>query len=213
MKTQRALIAITLIVVLNFPGKAQTDHQKAASSIDFSKLGSYLPGVLYYRDGTIEKCDGIEYQNPEKLKNLDNKLHYNKANQMARGSVSQAELDAFEIGGNKWMVITHNGNKQFGIMHIDGAIKDYSIFRIPVARITGDYIEERYIRKLDQDPIPNGIFMLKFKKTLLEMVSDDTELVNKINAGEKGYKSFINSVKIVTEYNEWYKTKYPDMNK
>jgi hypothetical protein len=55
--------------------------------------------------------------------------------------------------------------------------------------------------------------MLKFKKLLLEMVADDTELVSKINAGEKGYKSFINSVKIVTEYNEWHKTKYPEQYK
>jgi hypothetical protein len=213
LKTQRVLFMIALIVVLGFQGIAQTDHQKAASSIDFSKLGTYVPGTLYYKNGTIEKYDGIEYQNPENLKNPDNTLYYNKPNQMARASVSQTELDAFEIGGNKWVIITHDGEKQFGIIHIDGAIKDYSIFRIPVARVTGDYVEERYIKKLDNEPISNGAFMLKFKKLMLEMVADDTELVSKINAGEKGYKSFINSVKIVTEYNEWHKTKYPELYK
>jgi hypothetical protein len=213
MKTQRALFTIAFIVVLSFPLIGQTDHQKAAGSIDFSKLGTYVPGTLYFKNGTIEKYDGIEYQNPEKLKKLDNILHYNKPSQIARASVNQTELDAFEIGGNKWVIITHSGEKQFGIIHIDGAIKDYSIFRIPVARVTGDYVEERYIKKLDKEPISNGAFMLKFKKLMLEMVADDTELVNKINAGEKGYKSFVNSVKIVTEYNEWHKTKYPDLYK
>jgi hypothetical protein len=213
MKTQRPLFMIALILVLGFQGMAQTDHQKAASSIDFTKLGMYVPGTLYFKNGTIEKYDGIEYQNPEKLKKLDNTLFYNKPGQMARASVSQTDLDAFEIGKNKWVIITHGGEKQFGIIHIDGAIKDYSVFRIPVARVTGDYVEERYIRKLDAEPISNGAFMLKFKKHILEMVADDTELIGKINAGEKGYKSFINSVKIVTEYNEWHKTKYPELYK
>ena len=213
MKIKRAIFTITLIVVLTFPGIAQTDHQKAASSIDFNKLGTYVPGTLYYKNGTIEKSDGIEYQNPENLKKPDNTLRYNRPNQMARASVNQTELDAFEIGGNRWMIIIHNGEKQFGIIHIDGAIKDYSIFKIPVVRVTGDYIEERFIRKLDKDPVSNGIFLLKFKKLMLELVADDTELVNKINAGEKGYKGFINSVKIVNEYNLWHKAKYPDLYK
>jgi hypothetical protein len=213
MKKLRALFTIALSVAFGFPGIAQTDHQKASGSIDFSKLGTYVPGTLYYKNGTIKKYDGIEYQNPEKLKRPDNTLYYIKPNRIARDSVSQSELDAFEIGGNKWVIITHGGEKQFGIIHIDGAIKDYSIFRIPFARVTGDYVEERYIKKLDNEPVSNGVFMLKFKKLLLEMVADDIELVSKINAGEKGYKSFVNSVKIVTEYNEWHKTKYPELYK
>lgn len=213
MKTLRVLFMCAIILIPGIQGKAQTDHQKAASSIDFTKLGMFVPGTLYFKNGTVEKYDGIEYQNPENLKKLDNTLYYNKPGQMARASVSQTELDGFEIGGNKWVIITHDGEAQFGIIHIDGAIKDYSIFRIPLARVTGDYVEERYIRKLDGEAISNGAFMLKFKKLILEMVADDTELVDKINAGEKGYKSFVNSVKIVTEYNEWHKTKYPELNK
>jgi hypothetical protein len=210
MKTPRALLTIAGIVLLGFPVASQTENQKAAASIDFANLGLYLPGILYYKNGNVEKGDRIEYQNPEMLKKLDNVLnYYDWRDPKTQVSVNQAELEAFEIAGNKWIRITHNGEEQFGIIHLDGAIKDYSVFKIPVVRVTGDYIEQRYIRKLDQEPISSGAFMLKFKKYILEMVGDDTELVNKINAKEKGYKAFLDSNNIVTEYNAWYKRQYP----
>ncbi len=213
MTTLRTIFGITLTVVLAFPGIAQTDHQKAASSINFSKLGTYVPGMFIYKNGTVEKWDGIEYQSPEYIKKLENILYYNKPNQMARASVSQTQLEAFEIGNNKWARITHDGIEQFGILHMEGAITDYSIFKIPAVRATGDYIEERFIKKLDQEPISYASFMLKFKKHILKLVEDDIELANKIKAKEKGYKRFLNSEKIITEYNLWHETQYPEMYK
>lgn len=211
MKYLHKFLFLVIIVSMALPVLAQTENQKAANSIDFNKLGTYVPGTLYFKDGKVEEVkDGIEYQNPEDAKKLDNKLYYNKANQSARASVSKSDLEAFVVGGNKWVRITHDGDEQFGIMHIDGAIKDYSLFKIKTVRVTGDYIEERFIKKLNEEPIPGTKFMMKYKKTIVELVKDNKELVSKINAKEKGYKGFTRYEKVLKEYNEWYKTKYPN---
>jgi len=211
MTTLRTFFAIALALIIAIPGIAQTEHQKAASSIDYYKLGTYVPGMLIYKDGTIEEWSGIEYQNPERIKKLDNMLYYNKPGQMARASVSQTDLEAFEIGNNKWGRITHDGEEQFGILHTEGAITVYSIFKIPVIRETGDYIEERFIKKLDQEPISFVKFMFKYKKLIVALVEDNQELVSKIKSKEKGYKGLLNSEKVMAEYNLWHKTQYPEM--
>ena len=36
------------------------------------------------------------------------------------------------------------------------------------------------------------------------MVSDNEEIVNKINNKEKGYKNFFTFEKVAKEYNDWY---------
>jgi hypothetical protein len=122
-------------------------------------------------------------------------------------------LEAFEIDKNKWVRMTYDGEEQFGILHIDGVIKDFSVFKIPFARVTGDYIEKRFIQKQDEKPISNSALMMKYKKTIVELVKDNKELAAKITNKEKGYKGFINSVKVINEYNEWHKTEYPDLYK
>ena len=201
-----------MTIAIAIPSLAQTDNQKAATSINFSKLGTYVPGKLYFKDGKVEDIeDGIEYQNPEDAKKLDNMLNYNKSNQSARASVSKIKLEAFEVGGNKWVRMTYDGEEQFGILHIDGAIKDFSVFKIPFARVTGDYIEKRFVQKLDEKPISNSAFMMKYKKSIIAFVGDNKELAGKISAKEKGYKGFVNSVKVIEEYNEWHKGEYPDL--
>lgn len=213
MKTLIKLLGIVMTIAFAIPGLAQTDNQKAATSINFNKLGTYVPGKLYFKDGKVEDVeDGVEYQNPEDAKKLDNMLNYNKSNQTARASVSKTKLEAFEVGGNKWVKMTYDGEEQFGILHIDGAIKDFSVFKIPFARVTGDYIEKRFVQKLDEKPISNTSLMMKYKKTIVVLVEDNKELVKKINAKEKGYKGFVNSVKIIEEYNEWHKSQYPDLH-
>lgn len=211
MKTLKLLYAFVTAFMLASPAGAQTDNQKAAGSINFDKLGTYVPGKLYYKDGRIEEWEGVEYQNPGEMKKLDNDLHYNKPGQMARAGVNKDLLEAVEIGGNRWVRIEHDGDLQFGIMHIDGAIMDYSVFRIPEIRVSGDYKEERYIRKLDGDPIRNGMFALKYKKTIARLVEDDTELAAKVKNKEKGYKGIFNYGKVLEEYNAWHKEHYPEM--
>ena len=202
-----------LAAMLAFPVSAQTEHQKAAGSVNFSKLGTYVPGKLYYKDGKVEEWEGVEYQNPEDMKKLDNELHFNKPGQIARASVNKDLLDAFEVDNNKWVRIDHEGEVQFGIAHIEGAIMDYSVFRIPVARVSGDYVEERYIRKLDGEPITNGTFVLKYKKLIAQLVEDDADLAAKVKNKEKGYKGVLNYAKVLDEYNAWHKEHFPELYK
>jgi len=76
--------------------------------------------------------------------------------------------------------------------------------------LIGRFLGERYIRKLDQEPIKDEIFVLKYKKHILELVGDNAELVSKIKAKEKGYKRVFNYERVITEYNEWYKAQHPD---
>jgi hypothetical protein len=215
MKTLNKLLVFIIMVVLVLPVLGQTDNQNNATSINFSKLETIVPGKFYYKDGTV-KDQMIKYQNPEDLKKLDNQIHFlMDPDNPKKGIINspKSDLEAFEIDKNKWVRMTYDGEEQFGILHIDGVIKDFSVFKIPFARVTGDYIEKRFIQKQDEKPISNSALMMKYKKTIVELVKDNKELAAKITNKEKGYKGFINSVKVINEYNEWHKTEYPDLYK
>ena len=146
----------------------------------------------------------ILYANPEKLIKLEGILECRTLNNEQKSLVPKENLEAFEIDGHVWKRINFKGDQQFVIVHIDGAIRDFSIFHIPFARITGDYQEEEFIQKLDEDPISGITFNLKYKKFMPAMVADYEELSKKVENGEKGYKGILNASKIVKEYNNWY---------
>lgn len=188
---------------------AQTENQQNSKSIDFAKLETNVPGKFFYKDGKVED-KVILYQNPEELMKLDNQIHFLMDNDdPKRGIINspKSNLEAFEIDGHMWKRVTHKDEEQFGIIHVDGAILYYSVFNIPFARVTGDYKEETYVRKLDEKHISDAVLLLKYKKTILNLIKDNEELFNKVNSKEKGYKGMLNFEKVIKEYNTWYAEK------
>ena len=208
MKKLQSFLFLTLLASFLYPGFGQTENQQNSQSIDFNKLGKVVPGKVIYKNGKIEEYD-IKYDNPEDLIKLDNEIQYTKSDWAAFGTVLKKNLEGFEIDGHTWKRITLKGDEQFGIVHIDGAIKYFSIFNIPFARVTGDYKEIAYFQKLDQEPVVEGNFTLKYRKTILEMVSDNEDLKGKIERKEKGYKNFFTFEKVINEYNAWYAEQHP----
>jgi len=200
--TLRWLIPLFLAAQTNL-AFSQTDNQKNSQSIDFAKLGSMVPGELVYKDGTIRKAY-ILYANPSELIRLNNTLEVAFMGMEANSIINKEDLDAFTVDGHTWKRITYKDDLQFGIVHIDGAIMNFSIFKIPVVRQTGDYIEEVFWQKLEEEPIRATVFLMKYKKTLLTLIADNAELTNKVTNGEPGYKGVLNAEKIVKEYNQWY---------
>lgn len=184
---------------------AQTENQKNSQSIDYSRLGTMVPGELVFKDGTVRKAR-ILYANPSDLIKLKNQLEVAYMGMEANSMVDKEDLETFEIDGHIWKRIQFKKDLQFGIVHLDGAIKNFSIFKIPFVRETGDYIEDMYWQKLDEKPIQTAIFLMRFKKTLVSLISDDTDLLQKVNNGERGYKGVVNAEKIIKEYNDWYST-------
>lgn len=212
MKKLKLLFLVTLSISYLIPGFSQTENQTNSKSIDFNKLGKAVPGKLHYKNGKIEEMI-ITYDNPEDLKKLTGDIKYTKKEWAAFGTASKDNLEAFEIDGHIWKRITFEGDEQFGIVHIDGAIKYFSLFKIPFARVTGDYKEESYFQKLDQEPISETAFTMKYKKTILSLVSDNEVLKGKFERKEKGYKNFFTFEKVIKEYNAWYAEQHPDESK
>jgi hypothetical protein len=206
MKTIVKLLLPVVLLAFFINAYGQTENQQKSQSINFGKLESVVPGKLIFKNGDILERR-IKYNNPEELKKLEGTIHYDEPGQMAFGNASKDRLEAFEIDGHIWKRVTHKGKEQFGIIHVDGAIQYYSIFKIPFARVTGDYQEQVYVRKLDEDPISDGILKIKYRKTMLSLVSDNEEIVAKITNKEKGYKNLFTFEKVAKEYNDWYSAK------
>jgi hypothetical protein len=207
-RTMKLLSTIALLTfVINVFG--QTENQEKSRSIEYVKLNRYVDGKLFFKNGDVLERT-IKYDNPEELKKLEGTIYYNEPGQQARASVSKDDLEAFEIDGHVWKRITHKGDEQFGIMHFDGALQYYSVFRIPTVRETGDYQEQIFVRKFDGEPIADAILTIKYRKTMIGLVSDHEEMVEKINNKEKGYKSFFAFDKVIQEYNKWYAENHPD---
>ncbi|MFC2151177.1 hypothetical protein ACFLSE_01505 [Bacteroidota bacterium] len=209
MKTAVKLLLPLILSIFFVRGYAQTENQQNSQSINFSKLGNVVPGKLIFKNGDILEKK-IKYDNPEDLKKLEGEIYYDEPSQMAFGSAYKDRLESFEIDGHVWKRITHKGDEQFGIVHVDGAVQYYSVFRIPMARVTGDYQEQSYVRKLDEEPISEGVFMLKYKKTMLSLMSDNEDIKTKIENKEKGYKNFLTFKKVAKEYNDWYSANHPE---
>jgi len=206
MKEGAKIFLLLLILVLpGFQSWGQTDNQKNSQSIDYNRLGTMVPGELAFKDGKVKKAR-ILYDNPVDLIKLDNQLEVAYMGMEANSMVNKEDLESFTIDGHTWKRITFKDDLQFGIVHLDGAIKNFSVFKIPVVRQTGDYIENMYWQKLEEEPIQSAIFLMRFKKTLISLISDDSELLKKVNNGEPGYKGVTNAEKIIKEYNDWYST-------
>jgi hypothetical protein len=209
MKTILKLSFTAFLLVFVLQTFSQTENQRVSKSIDYAKLDKYVPGILFYRDLEMEKVE-IYYDNPGKLLLLNNELSikYPEKNNLFL-TASKAFLEAFEIDGHKWQRITYNGKTSFGIVHIDGAIRYISVFSVPPVGATGEFKEESYYQKLDQEPISEIKFTFKYGKTIQELIKDDTELAAKVTAGEKGYKGFFNCNNVLKEYNDWYAAQNP----
>lgn len=111
-----------------------------------------------------------------------------------------AELKGYSIENIQYKSIAYSGNISFGKPD-----QQFVFIARPGAITTFVYWapEEQLVwQKGDDAPVSNSSMMFGFKKNMIKLVGDDTELADKINNKEKGY-GLTSIDKIIDEYNTW----------
>jgi len=111
-----------------------------------------------------------------------------------------SEILAYSIENDQYKSIPYSGNIGFG-----KSDKHFVYVTQPGAITTFVYYtpqQQVLWQKGDEDPVSNASMMFSFKKSILKLVGDDTDLANKIESKEKGY-GMLNLEQIINEYNTW----------
>ncbi len=171
----------------------------------------------FYIDQTGNKKEAvIKYQEPELLARSTSTLllyrtAYNEPGftedeltNFIRGLMKDSVV-AFSVAGQVYVPVQLN-NKTWGILRKEGAIRQVVILSKGINE--QQYIAGTILDKLEGRKENIASMTLNFKSSMAEMVSDYTELADKVRNKADGYR-LAQVDKIVAEYNEWYDKQHP----
>jgi hypothetical protein len=122
-----------------------------------------------------------------------------------------ADLKGYMIADKYYKTMNYSGGLlakpiRFVLLVDEGQIARYVWYTDNEKRIKGvvQFDEQFVLQNGDNKPIEEGVLLLGFAKKVSELVSDNTELANKVKNKEKGFGAG-SLDKIIAEYNEWYK--------
>jgi len=115
-----------------------------------------------------------------------------------------SELKGYTMEDLHYRSVDYSGNigffkaqKSFLLITTPGYVNSYVYY------LDG---EQLVWQRGDEAPISNASMLMGFKKNILKLVGDDTELAAKIEKGEKGY-GMLSIMTIIEEYNTWHASK------
>ncbi len=185
---------LLLIMALTTGLKAHAQEQFTKSQLSYG----VHPGTVTISDGQVLQGFIV---NVDKTQNQNRCVFYTDyKDNRSKKVYKPSEILAYSIENDQYKSIPYSGNIGFGkpdkhFVYITkpGAITTYVY-----------YATEQQIlwQKSDEEPVSNTSMLLNFKKSILKLVGDDTELASKIESKEKGY-SMLNLAQIIDEYNTW----------
>ncbi|WP_295794754.1 hypothetical protein [Mucilaginibacter sp.] len=190
----KILCTTMLIALISIQANAQTGK--------FNLDRHLYPGSITKTDGQVIK--GYIF-NQGKEANQRECLFYTDADDLRTKIVFKpADLVGYSIENFQYKSMNYSGNIGFGkngrnflLVLKPGAIGEYIYY-------LGE--EQVVLQKGDEEPVSNASLFLGFRKSMLKLVGDDTELAGKIDRKEKGY-GLTSLDAIVDEYNKWAASK------
>ena len=184
------LCTVLLLIFISIQTQAQTGK--------FNLERRLYPGSVTKADGQVIR--GFIF-NQGKEDNQRQCLFYTDADDMRTKTVFKpADLVGYSIENFQYKSLNYSGNIGFGK-------SGRNFLRVLKPGAVAEYIyylgeEQIVLQKGDEEPIGNASLFLSFRKSMLKLVGDDTELAGKIERKEKGYGLTAIDA-IVDEYNAW----------
>jgi hypothetical protein len=163
------------------------------------------PGTVTMLNGEILKGYII---NSDNVNNQNQCVFYGDyQDARSRRTFKPADIAGYSIENNQYKSIVYSGNisflkssgKHFVYIAKPGAITTYLYWAT-------DQSQQVLWQKGTEEPVSNATMLLSFKKTMLKLVADDTELAGKIDRKDTGY-GMMGMVRIIDEYNAWTASK------
>lgn len=204
-----------LILILAISTSAITQDWDA----EVYRYGEQYPG--YIIDAQGKKHEGyIKYTDRVQLQERV-EFYTEKGNRKTREKYKTKDLQAYKMADKEYHVIHYSGGllkkPVRGVLLVEEACisqyvwynkaENFSMLRKSPAESDEEFDERRYPRKAlflnrnNEYPIEYSHFAFGFRKKMAELVSDNKELVQKIENKEKGY-GLLNIPGIIEEYNQ-----------
>lgn len=223
------LVALSLIISLHAFSQNDNGTSRADWSPDVYKVGQKYPGYIIKLDGdTIHgflkadsRCSiggmGSSNQNTAEF-------YLHESDKKPVEKYKPDELKGYKIADKIYESINYSGGlfkkPNFNLVVEDGAIRlyewyatveNYSTLTKQSGESWKEFDQRRFETKLivakdPTDPIEFSMLGLSFAKKMPELISDNSEMTQKVENKEKGY-TFINIYEVIEEYNKWSKTK------
>ncbi|MFT4602436.1 MAG: hypothetical protein ACI857_002622 [Arenicella sp.] len=205
-------IALTVTVSLNAQDWSPESY----------KVGTVYEGHIIMKDG--KKVAGFIEANIRTK--MQSKITYwsVKGDKGTKETLTVKEITSFTIAGKTWKAIAYSGGiskkaLNFNLHVKDGAIEEYVYYSKytpstdpkvkstpPASDYQGRKYESKNIYKNGDVILAGDQLVIGFKKKMPLLVSDNSDMVTKIQAKEPGYK-VTNRSKIIEEYNNWKSSK------
>lgn len=117
-----------------------------------------------------------------------------------------ADIAGYSIENNQYKSVNYSGSLKLG-----KAAKNFVYVTKPGAITTYIYWgpdEEIFWAKGNEEPVGTASLVLGFRKNMLKLIADHTELAGKVERKEKGFGP-LNVLNIINEYNVWAESKKP----
>lgn len=173
----------------------------------------YLKPSLSYaiHPGTVTTLEGQVIQgyidNSDNVSNQNRCIFYiDYKDRRSMKKYGPADIAGYSVENNQYKSINYSGSlklgkagKNFVYVSKPGAITTY-IYWVPD--------EEVLWAKGNEEPVGTASLVLGFRKNMLKLIADHTELAGKVERKEKGFGP-LNVLDIINEYNVWAESKKP----
>ena len=184
-------------------------------SYSIYEVGKKYPGYIIKSNG--DKIEGyLKAQNRGSIDGIGNSnqtrvvFYSDPKNKKTKVVYKPVDLKGYMIADKYYKTMNYSGGLlskplRFLLQINEGHIARYVWYSDNEDRKQGEprFDEKFVIQKGDEKPIEEGNLLLGFAKKVSELVSDYTDLANKVRDKEKGY-GMASLDKIIAEYNTWY---------